>query len=205
MRHMALRPTATAVGLVALLASGGALAAVEWEFSDWDEDGNLELTETELTTGATEVGLYDEWDVDNDDLLDEDELYGGLYDTWDLDGDGLIGEDEFGESVERWLTEADYDFEAWNTDDNDFLHEDEFRAEIAETGLYDTWVGDAEGIGEEQFYGGYYDVADLDDDDALTEDEFGWFEDTLGTDLAAAGTTGQPLADAEVVSLADWG
>lgn len=204
MRHMTLRPTATAVGLVALLASGGALAAVEWEFSDWDGDGNLELTEREFTTRATELGLYDEWDVDNDDLLDEDELYGGLYDTWDLDGDGLIGEDEFGESVERWFTETDYDFAAWDADDDGFLDEDEFRAAIAETGLYDTWIGDAEGIGEEQFYSGYYEVADLDDDDVLTEDEFGWFEDTLGTDVAAE-TIGDPLEGAEVVSLAGWG
>ena len=62
-----MRRTSTAIGLVILLGPASGMSAVEWSFSDWDEDGNLELTEQEFVGGASDAGIYDDWDADNDD------------------------------------------------------------------------------------------------------------------------------------------
>jgi hypothetical protein len=77
MRQIEMRSTATALGLVTLLASGSTLAAVEWAFRGGHQDGNLEFTERELMTGAPEFGPYHDRDTGSDNLLDEDYGTGG--------------------------------------------------------------------------------------------------------------------------------
>ena len=208
-----MRHTATALGLVMILTAGSAAGAVRWEFSDWDQDGNLELTEREFVGGATELDMFGMWDADDDDLLDEDEFYGGLYDTWDLDADGMIGEDEFSQAADRWLADMDIaGFGDWDEDGDGLLNEEEFRAGIAETGLYDSLVAEGDdAIDEDAFYTGYYETLDVDADEALTEDETAWFEDTLAgqtmtaaEDTTAVGVEGGYLEGLEIVNLTAW-
>lgn len=42
-----------------------------------------------------EVGVFGDWDADNDGYLTEEE-FSGVYDRWDANGDGVVMESEFG-------------------------------------------------------------------------------------------------------------
>jgi hypothetical protein len=81
---------------------------------------------------AQTVG-FDDYDVDNDGLLSEQEFMGsasdfGAFDTWDNDSDGLLSDDEWGSIG---LNE---DFGTWDDDDDGFLNEDEYYS-----GTFDTF------------------------------------------------------------------
>ncbi|MFB6351980.1 MAG: hypothetical protein ABEN55_02030 [Bradymonadaceae bacterium] len=103
----------------------------EDEFHDWisrisdvTRDGEITREEFErvaATFDAIEPGDFDEWDVDEDQILTPMDVQLGhedtpLYDSWDFDGDGLIDSDDFGTAL----------YDTWDADDNDFLSEDEW-------------------------------------------------------------------------------
>lgn len=68
-------------------------------FDEWDSDSDGLLTEDEFNEGLAAGGDYDYqgWDSDNDGLLSQDETSEGLYDTYDENGDQRIDEPEFGD------------------------------------------------------------------------------------------------------------
>lgn len=99
------------------------------------------------------------------------------FDTWDTDGDGYINDTEFGTGIDHeghfklydsntdgviddaeWRTaretseflESDF-FTSWDTDQDGFLHEDEFVQ-----GTYNTWDANRDGQLEQQEYDDNY-------------------------------------------------
>lgn len=83
------------LGLSLALASSVALAAHEQHFDDWDIDNDDVITETEFTKGFAESGLYDSWDDNDDGVLSEDEFGSGVYDIRDADDNDDLNEDEW--------------------------------------------------------------------------------------------------------------
>jgi hypothetical protein len=99
-----------------------------------------------------ELGLYDEWDADEDDRLTYTEFETGYtgspwWDDWDTDADTYLTEEEFDAAYGDydWYTPTLYD--EWDVDDDALLTEEEWG-----TGLFETW--------------------DVDDDEYLTADEY---------------------------------
>lgn len=88
------------IALAAAIAfSGSAMAATTLDFDTVDANGDGNLTLDEFYGSASDAGLYSDWDLDNDGLIEENEFdeFGADwdYDTWDASGDGYLDSGEF--------------------------------------------------------------------------------------------------------------
>lgn len=85
-------------GLVAfsLLSAGGAFAEGEG-FNEWDSNADGVVNYEEFDTGFDDEGLFDTWDANGDNMLDENEYGEGIFNTYDEDGNGDLSEDEYGD------------------------------------------------------------------------------------------------------------
>lgn len=85
------------------LGFGTASFAGDTSFSDWDDDGDGNVTKDEFYNSAADWGIYSDYDVDNDGLYTEDEWYefGWDYDygTWDANDDGYLDSGEYYDGV----------------------------------------------------------------------------------------------------------
>lgn len=129
---------------------------------------NLSILLTTLVlslTGCepTPTYVYDDWDMDDDDLIAEEEFYttwndAGYYEAWDTDGDGYIDAMEWEAGVDEYYSDWDYDaygdFANWDLDDDELLGEDEFGE-----GYYTAWDMDGDGyIDATEYEQWYYDI-----------------------------------------------
>lgn len=97
----------------------------------------------------------------------------------DLDAgdEGALGYDEFAAGLHQ---SGIYDL--WDTDDDDFLSEDEWRSGLGDRfgvddfdrwGMYGDWDENGSGnLSEAEFGSGVFDAYDLNDDSILGDDEF---------------------------------
>lgn len=107
---------------------------------------------------------FDDYDYDDDLLLDEEEFDSalgniGYYDAWNYNGEGYLDEDEWDEGVDIYLVDYEEDdigdFSEWDEDGDGMLSEEEFK-----TGLFETIdVDDDEQISDEEFDDWYQDEA----------------------------------------------
>lgn len=161
----------------ALLIPASAGQAAEWTYTDWDNDGNLELSDTEFETGFKETGTFAAWDRDGDAGLNEGELATGLFHSWDADRDLQITEAEYGTGAQRWYG-ADYatPFTDYDTDRSGYIDRTEFGG-AWDSAYYTQWDADSDSLlSEDEYSTGIYRSADLDADQVITVEEEGWFE-----------------------------
>ncbi|MFZ3585117.1 hypothetical protein ACOI1H_23720 [Loktanella sp. DJP18] len=66
---------------VSAAAITGALAmgVSAQDIGAWDADDNGALNETEFADGLDDVGLFDQWDINVDTTLDQDEVLQGVF------------------------------------------------------------------------------------------------------------------------------
>lgn len=89
---------------------------------------------------------YEEWDVDNDSYLAEDEVEAGVFDDWDTDDDSYLSEDEWG-VADTGVFEDDWnDFGVWDDDNDGLLSDDEWGVGFDESGVFDDWDTDDDGL-----------------------------------------------------------
>lgn len=81
----------------ALLVAGGALAQ-DWHAEEWDADADAYIDAEEFRAGATEADLFAMYDLNNDGVIEEAELYDVTFAQYDRDQD------------ERWASEDVEDF-----------------------------------------------------------------------------------------------
>jgi hypothetical protein len=71
-------------------------------FADWDlNDDNL-LDDNELGEGFNRTGMYGRWDANRDSLIDENEYNEGLFGLFDSNRDTFLDENEWNEGYGRW-------------------------------------------------------------------------------------------------------
>lgn len=70
-------------------------------FAAWDADGNGALTRDELRQGFVETDFFGDWDLNDDDLLDENELDDGFFGLFDENDSGYIEENEWA-ATDHW-------------------------------------------------------------------------------------------------------
>ncbi|HEX6983060.1 MAG TPA: hypothetical protein VF181_09890 [Balneolaceae bacterium] len=81
---------------------------------------------------------FDNWDVNNDDYLDEEEFYDaydevGYYDEWDSDDDDSLSETEWEMAADEHLGAYDSGkFSDWDTDGNGMISEPELQEGLFE-------------------------------------------------------------------------
>ncbi|MEI4263644.1 hypothetical protein [Roseovarius sp. D0-M9] len=161
--------------------------AEQWEYTDWDNDGNLELSSREFQTGFAETGTFDAWDRDGDAGLNEGEFATGMFADWDTDNDLEITEEEYDIGAERWYG-ADYNtpYTDWDADGSGNIDRTEFGA-AWDNDYYTQWDADGDSLlSEDEYSTGIYNSADLDADQVITVEEEGWFEGWFdGDDVTA--------------------
>lgn len=190
------RVSSTAMAL-ALAVTAPAFAQATWTYNDIDQDGNLELSSVEFERAGREVFVA--WDADRNQIIDENEFYGGVYDAWDLDRDGMLTEAEYGTGWDTWFSDHDpIAYGDLDLDANAMLMDTEFATGLGEAEVYDSWAAGGE-LGEEQFVTVLYGVYDADDDLIVTQAEY----DVVGVFWTADAATTETL-EAEVISLNDW-
>lgn len=60
-------------------------------YNEWDLDNDGRLEEEEFEA-AVDVGLFDSWDINDDGWIEDQELSHGVFDSFDNDDDGLLGD-----------------------------------------------------------------------------------------------------------------
>lgn len=98
---------------------------------------------------TNDYATYETWDVDNNQLIDENEftdtyVEADYYAAWDTDGDGIIDETEWETGVTTYYPaytgNVREDYTAWDLNQDNRLDEDEFTA-----GTYRLWDTDGDG------------------------------------------------------------
>lgn len=148
-----------------------------WTYTDWDSDGNLELTDREFATGFAETGTFDAWDRDDTVGLSEGEFATGVFHSWDRDHDLQITEEEYSVGAERWYG-ADYDtpFTDYDLDTSGYIDRNEFGSAWDDE-YYAGWDTDNDALlTEDEYTTGVYGTADLDSNLVISVEEEGWFE-----------------------------
>jgi hypothetical protein len=117
-----------------------------------DDDENVEVFDTNrFFTDFNSVGLFDDWDLDNDNLLNEDEFTVSYYETWDLDNDGILEKNEWDTAVADFgVTGADWD--AWDADADGVLEMEEFETGFGTFNYFDDWDLDDDGLLRDREY-----------------------------------------------------
>ncbi len=170
--------TLRAVALTSALAlPAAATAQATWTYSDWDNDGNLEVSDQEFQTGFAETGTYNAWDSDETVGLSEGEFATGVYSSWDTDNDLQLTEQEYMTGTQNWYgDEYNTAFSDWDTDTSGYIDTNEFGAGWDNT-LYSDYDTDSDALlTEDEFNTGVYSSADLDQNEVITVEEEGWFE-----------------------------
>lgn len=70
-------------------------------FDDWDTDNEAGISDDEWDAGFGENGIFDTWDADADGTLTEDEFNTGVYDAYDENDDDILDDQEFAEYEEE--------------------------------------------------------------------------------------------------------
>lgn len=161
--------------------------AEQWTYTDWDNDGNLELSEDEFHTGFSDTGTFDAWDRDNDGFLNDGEFATGTFADWDADNDLEITEDEYNIGTDRWYG-ANYNtpYTDWDADSSSSIDRTEF-GDAYDNNDYTTWDTDGDSLlSEDEYNTGLYGTVDRDKDYVVTVEEEGWFEGWFdGNDVTA--------------------
>lgn len=124
--------------LAFLLILGWSLSACntgangEYEFSDWDQDGNELLEEEEFYRAYAGTKYFNQWDANQDAFVDEEEWGSGVANYWvaydigefgafsslDPDIHGKVSEERFRERI----------LEFYDKDGDGFLNREEYQA-----------------------------------------------------------------------------
>ncbi|MFD2513246.1 hypothetical protein ACFSRY_05165 [Pontibacter locisalis] len=159
------------------------------------EDGvildDIEKEEVEVTTTGTwdknlfnttfaSTNYYEDWDVNDDNMLDQNEYMGGFYDTWDTNNDNRLDENEwktatsdFGMENEDWIT--------WDGNADGVLDEVEFGTNFAKNGWFNSWDTDRNSmLTEREYTDGLFGLWDENRDGMLDENEYGAYNTYFG-------------------------
>ncbi|WP_162052203.1 EF-hand domain-containing protein [Pontibacter pamirensis] len=138
----------------------------------WDRD--------EFYTTFTPTSYYQDWDVNDDSFLDEDEFTTSFFQIWDTDNDGMIEDIEWNAAVADYNL-AGADWAAWDTNTDGFIETAEFDTGFNNLGWYNAWDTDGNGLIEAREYtDGVFTIWDEDEDDVLDDTEYTYFNTYYG-------------------------
>lgn len=198
----------TAKNTIVLLLTGsvlslGSASAQEdsYAYSDFDSNGDSQVDTTEFND-AYGNGLYDTFNANSDDYLEQNEFGSGIYNVFDANGDGALSEDEYDGGVGTFYN-GDYDalsnnaydgtYGGLDADGNGEVNEEEFTNSYDPTPLYGTFDADGnDQVDQTEFNEGLFGVTDANDDGLFTEDEYNDAPLLFGSDegdVAGGGVT----------------
>lgn len=156
-------------------------------FSDWDADGNDELSLVEMRDKKSK--LLAAWSQDERGSISKTEFDNRLYRAWDVDGDGIVDLYEFNRVAHNDATSSDRsgkaskdcppmvvgygNFTAYDANADSKVTLDEFRSMLAKTSLFKDLSAVEQGnVRSADFRGKLFEFWDLDGDEVLDLAEF---------------------------------
>jgi hypothetical protein len=111
----------------------------EYQFSDWDQDGNEQLDENEFYRAYAGVKYHNQWDANQDKYIDEEEWGSGVtnywvaydigeygaFSSWDPDVHGKLSEEQFQKRIFEFYDKdrdgalSKQEYQAWYNDFNE--------------------------------------------------------------------------------------
>lgn len=156
-------------------------------YGDFDTDASGDLTTEEFTTGFGTYH-YTSFDADASDDIDENEFTLGLFGLFDTNDDQTLTQDEFDTGTNTFWN-GDYIGASLSNIDDDSsgdLTQEEFVSGFDVYSIFHEFGGSrSAGISQEQFAQAFFNVADTDDDEIISEDEFDSFSMFLRGDAQA--------------------
>ncbi|ARS35427.1 hypothetical protein [Pontibacter actiniarum] len=153
-------------------------APIAEELSEDVGRDNIDLNQFNSDFAST--NYYEEWDENDDNLLDENEYRGGMYSTWDVNNDNQLDENEFTTASNDWGLENE-SWADWDTSGDGILDENEFNTGFADNGWFDDWDADNDNmLAEREYSEGVFGVWDENDDNLLGSDEYGYYNTYYG-------------------------
>ncbi|MGK7395471.1 MAG: hypothetical protein ACNS62_12920 [Candidatus Cyclobacteriaceae bacterium M3_2C_046] len=152
-------------------------------YAGWDADGDNQIAESEFNHGWNiymqnqpyDRELFDQWDRDKDGIMKLRELGEGLYDYFDGNRDELLNETEFLQFSDNGF------YNSWDLDQDQALELNEFEKgwdnnfepSRYDAGFFDRWdANENDYIDDEEFSSGLYDLIDEDESGYVDYDEF---------------------------------
>jgi hypothetical protein len=118
---------------------------VDWpELSAWDADGDGRLDRADLEEALGAPGYFESWDGDGDGVLIRSEYYGGLFARWKGD-DQVIARDEYRAAVDAWFPGVEWEFMAFDGNQDGFVNEVELVRTMQRTDTFQTLDTDEDG------------------------------------------------------------
>lgn len=144
-------------------------------FASFDTNNNGTLESTEVP--AIYENNFDEWDANDDNVLDIDEFNATAFSLTDMDDDDGIDADEWDEGFNSFFGNwNEDDFAAFDADSSGDLDLDEWNEAFADSAWFDSFdLDDNDGVAEDEWDAGLFDDWDVDDNDLIDEDEFNIF------------------------------
>lgn len=93
----------------------------------------------------------EDWDQDNDNMLNQDEFYSSLYSTWNIDNNEGIDENEWSMAAADYGLENE-SFAAWNTNGDSILDEGEVTSGLAQSNFLASWDSNNDSMVSEREY-----------------------------------------------------
>lgn len=149
----------------------------ELTFSDWDRNDDQLISLSEFT-GVFKKLYVDDWNVVDDNYLDDEDFYLATYRIWDINKDELM-------TKEEWLMGYDHqygeymvdDFVAHDIDGDGHIEYAEFRDALMNTEYYVILDIDADTyLSDEELAAAVFDSWDIDDSNFIEPDEYKLFD-----------------------------
>lgn len=144
-------------------------------YEDWDLDDDTYIDNDEFRDGILGSDYY--YGLFEDANLDFAQLHDAYYDVWDLDNDNAIDQEEWDNAVDVYYENYDEvlygSFDDWDMNNNGEIDLGEYRAGVGDTGLFTDWDLDKdELINDDEFAQGVYQYWDTNGDGYIEAAEY---------------------------------
>ncbi len=171
---------AMGIGLMSMLSFSSCSTAENADEVDTETTGAEEgakiadglFDSNELFTSFNATNLFEDWDLNDDNFLDENEFDGSYYQVWDTDNDGILEESEWKDDVTNFgLTNEDWD--TWDANNDNQVDKNEFNTALEDNNYYSTWDADKNNqLTEREYTDGIFGLWDDNDDGQVEKEKY---------------------------------
>lgn len=148
----------------------------EDSFDNYNPEDNDYVTNDDFSNVFSQNN-YNDWDIDEDEIVNNEELYRGFYKVWDINKDEKLNEKEWAYGTEHYLDNFQGEqygyFSDWDLDSDDWVEVEEFVNAIADTPYYSGWDQDNDNeLDPGEFGEGVFKIFDENEDERISREEF---------------------------------